>query len=160
MGLFRRLAGILGFSREEGQEVHEENGDAGANLASPSAVAAAVAAAAQAQHLHRRGFSVPIQVQVDRPAPGPVLLPCTAGDGGVQGLRWYAKRLRVDEDGDVADEFINEVLPEKLSIEEQDRQFPRFEVKYQTRPAKIRNQVLSSAGKIQLCVEHQGRLEI
>lgn len=84
MGLFRRLAGILGFSREEGQEVHEENGDAGANLASPSAVAAAVAAAAQAQHLNRRGFSVPIQVQVDRPAPGPVLLPCTAGDGGVQ----------------------------------------------------------------------------
>lgn len=77
-----------------------------------------------------------------------------------QGLRWYAKRLRVDEDGDVADEFLSEVLPEKVSIEEQNRQFPKFEVKYQTKPAKIRNQVLSSAGKIQLCVEHQGRLEI
>lgn len=82
MGLFRRLAGILGFAREEGQEIHEENGDADVNPASSSS--AATAAAAQAQHLPRKGFSVPIQVQVERPPPGPVLLPCISGDGGVQ----------------------------------------------------------------------------
>lgn len=36
----------------------------------------------------------------------------------LQGLRWYAKRLQVDEDGDVADEFLDEVLPLTLLTQE------------------------------------------
>ncbi|KAL5985415.1 hypothetical protein ACLOJK_027399 [Asimina triloba] len=35
------------------------------------------------------------------------------------GLQWYAKRLKIDEDGDVADEFLDEVLPEALRVEDQ-----------------------------------------
>lgn len=69
-----------------------------------------------------------------------------------QGLRWYARRLRIDEDGDVADEFLDEV-------EEHDRPFPRFEVKYSTKPAKVKNLALLPNGKIQHLVEYQGRLE-
>ncbi|KAB1215905.1 hypothetical protein CJ030_MR4G028679 [Morella rubra] len=76
-----------------------------------------------------------------------------------QGLRWYAKRLRIDEDGDIADEFLNEVMEETpTNTEDHQRPFPRFEVKYSTRPAKVKNLVLSQEGKIQ-CVEHQGRLQ-
>lgn len=70
------------------------------------------------------------------------------------------KRLRIDEDGDVADEFLDEVLPEmSKNAEDQQRPFPRFEVKYSTRPAKVKNLGLSDDGKIQQCVEHQGRLQ-
>lgn len=36
-------------------------------------------------NLPRKGFSVPVQVPVDRAHQiGPILLPCPAGDGGVQ----------------------------------------------------------------------------
>ncbi|KAK9266938.1 hypothetical protein L1049_027197 [Liquidambar formosana] len=77
-----------------------------------------------------------------------------------QGLRWFAKRLRIDEDGDVADEFFNEVLPEtSSSLEGQHKPLPKFEVKYSTRPAKVRKQVMSLDGKIQQYVEYQGRLQ-
>ncbi|RAL54733.1 unnamed protein product [Cuscuta campestris] len=157
MGLFKRIVGFLGFAKDEAQELNEGNGDA--DKVSPDAVEAA---AARAQHLPRKGFSIPIQVPVEKPPPpGPILFPCTSGDGGIQGLRWYAKRLRVDEDGDVADEFISEILPQNLSTEEgQKRPFPRFEAKCHTRHAKVRNQALiSPAGKIQVCVELHGRLE-
>ncbi|XP_061980978.1 uncharacterized protein LOC133701166 isoform X2 [Populus nigra] len=77
-----------------------------------------------------------------------------------KGLRWYAKRLRIDEDGDVADEFFDEVLPDtSSSVDEQHKPLPRFEVKYSTRPAKIKMQMMSHDGKIQQRVEHQGRLQ-
>eukprot|EP00258_Populus_trichocarpa_P036222 XP_024452241.1 uncharacterized protein LOC18096960 isoform X3 [Populus trichocarpa] len=77
-----------------------------------------------------------------------------------KGLRWYAKRLRIDEDGDVADEFFDEVLPDtSSSVDEQHKPLPRFEVKYSTRPAKIKTQMMSHDGKIQQRVEHQGRLQ-
>lgn len=36
--------------------------------------------------------------------------------------------------------------------------FPRFEVKYSARPAKVKNLVMSLDGRIQ-CVENQGRLQ-
>jgi hypothetical protein len=78
----------------------------------------------------------------------------------IQGLRWYAKRLRIDEDGDVADEFLEEVLPEtSTNTEDHQRPFPKFEVKYSTRPAKVKNLLLSLDGKIRQCVEHKGRLQ-
>ncbi|KAK4364614.1 hypothetical protein RND71_015972 [Anisodus tanguticus] len=141
MGLFRKLSGFLGFSKEEGN-----------NLAPSSSNVA--------QNVPRRGFRVPIQVPVDRAHFGPIIVRCSLRHGGVQGLRWYAKRLRIDEDGDVADEFLNEILHDiPSSTEEHHRQYPKFELKYSTKPAKVTSQTLSAAGKIQHRVEHQGRLE-
>lgn len=78
----------------------------------------------------------------------------------VQGLRWYTKALRIDEDGDVADEFLDEVLLESsTSTEDHQRSYPKFEVKYSTRPAKVKSLLLAPDGKIRQCVEHQGRLQ-
>lgn len=80
----------------------------------------------------------------------------------LQGLRWHAKRLKIDEDGDVADEFLEEVIPETTpsnSINEQRKRYPFFQSKYNIRPAKVKNQVISRDGKIQQCVEYQGRLQ-
>ncbi|KAI3464688.1 hypothetical protein Pfo_021351 [Paulownia fortunei] len=162
MGLFKRLAGLLGFARDEDQQHHD---DAAADTAIPAsssmaAAAAAAAATASAQHLPRRGFSVPVQVPIERAPQPPLLVFCPAGDGGLQGLRWYARRLRIDEDGDVADEFLDEVSPDmSTSMEEHGRPLPRFEVKYSTRPAKVKNLALLPNGKIQHLVEYQGRLE-
>ncbi|CAK9173385.1 unnamed protein product [Ilex paraguariensis] len=149
MGLLRRMAGFLGFVKDEAHEVNDEDDerrDADVNHIPTN--------------LPRKGFSVPVQVVAERAPIGPVLVPCSAGDGSVQGLRWYAKRLRIDEDGDVADEFLDEVfLDTPLNMEEHHRPLPRFEVKYSTRPAKVMNQALSVDGKIQLCVEYQDRLQ-
>lgn len=78
----------------------------------------------------------------------------------VQGFRWYAKRLRIDEDGDVADEFLDEVPPENCTtVEEHHWPLPRFQVNHSTRPAKVSNQARCLNGKIQFGVELQGRLE-
>ncbi|KAF3631883.1 hypothetical protein FXO38_26428, partial [Capsicum annuum] len=90
MGLFRKISGFLGFTREEGNEVRAVENNSNGNALSPSAEdVAAAAAAAQAQNVQRRGFSVPIQVPVEKPQFGPVIVPCSSRDGGVQGLRWY-----------------------------------------------------------------------
>lgn len=78
----------------------------------------------------------------------------------VQGLQWYAKRLRMDEDGEVAHEFLDEVLPEVPSgTEEHRRQLPKFQMHYSTHPAKVKEQVLALDGRIRHGVEHQGRLQ-
>ncbi|KAL8556288.1 hypothetical protein ACS0TY_003925 [Phlomoides rotata] len=77
----------------------------------------------------------------------------------MMGLRWYARRLRIDEDGDVVDEFLDEVSPDATTTMEDDRSLPRFEVKYNTKPAKVRNLALLPNGKIQHLVEYQGKLE-
>lgn len=144
MGIFRKLAGFLGFSKDEGQELRDVEED---NTAPHS-------------NVPRKGFSVPVQVAVSRDLPGPIIVPCNTGAGGLQGLRWYAKRLRVDEDGDVADEFLNEIPSDTpSSTEENHRKFPRFELKYSTKPAMVTSQALSAAGKIKYRVEYQGKLE-
>ncbi|KAI7993664.1 hypothetical protein LOK49_LG11G02175 [Camellia lanceoleosa] len=151
MGLLRRLAGFLGFPKDDGHEVKDEVED---DLGPDSHRVES--------HLHRKGFSVPVQVPVERPQLGPVLVPCFVGDGGVQGLKWYARRLKIDEEGDVADEFLDEILPEPTSssdMEDQHRPFPRFEVKSVARPAKVRKQALAPDGKIQQGVEYQGKLQ-
>lgn len=79
-----------------------------------------------------------------------------------QGFRWYARRLKIDEDGDVADEFFDEMSPETLTIKEENdqRPLPRFQVKHTTiMPAKVRNQALSVDGRIQQRIEHRGKLQ-
>lgn len=62
----------------------------------------------------------------------------------------------MDEDGDVADEFLDEIFPD-MSVTRENRALARFEVKSSTRPAKVKNQALSQDGKIQQRVEYRGR---
>ncbi|KAF8685887.1 hypothetical protein HU200_043801 [Digitaria exilis] len=155
-GFLRRVAGIFGAPRDDAD--HSDSSS------SSSAAAAAEfpldrAAAAAAAHGARRGFSVQLPVPVERQGPGPVLVPCPQGDGGVQGFRWYAKRLRIDEDGDVADEFLQEVIPES-SINNDASPVGRFQVKYNTKPAvtALRKQIVAVDGDIRHSLEHQGQL--
>ncbi|XP_052171100.1 uncharacterized protein LOC127787211 [Diospyros lotus] len=143
MRFFKRIAGFLGFAKAEG----EDDVDADGNGVDP--------------HLTRKGFSVAVQVPVDRPQLGPVLVPCSVGSGGVQGLRWHARRLRIDEDGDVADEFLDEILPLPESLpgqNDQHQSFPKFEVKYNARLATVKKQELAD-GRVRHRVEFQGRLQ-
>ncbi|GAY64629.1 hypothetical protein CUMW_234930 [Citrus unshiu] len=221
MRFLRRIAGFLGIVRDNGPEVKDDEEDQDKiddnnNQRSYNF---------QETGLPRKGFGVQVQVAVERPLPGPIIVPCNSGNGGVQanvssnevntlaisiyalcslqmswelirnglwkrtvlkthgnpdsipspmdsiqpdttlefiqmqGLRWYAKRLRIDDDGDVADEFLDEVLPQtSASEEEQHRPLPKFEVRYSTRPVKVKNQVLTTDGKIQQCVEYRGSL--
>ncbi|XP_075485861.1 uncharacterized protein LOC142525449 [Primulina tabacum] len=113
-----------------------------------------------ARHLPRKGFGVPVQVHVERAPLPPLLVPCPEGDGGLQGLNWYAKHLRIDEDGDVADEFLDEDSPDiSTSMEEQNRPLPRFKVKHSTKRAEVKKQELLPNGRIRHLVEHHGRQE-
>ncbi|PSR91641.1 Glucosamine-1-phosphate N-acetyltransferase [Actinidia chinensis var. chinensis] len=150
MRFLKRIAGLLGFVKDEGHEVRDEDDvDVDEDVNRPET------------HLPRKGFSVPVQVPVER-SLGPVLVPCAVGDGGVQGLKWYARSLKIDDDGDVADEFFDEILPIQSSGKEDEHQhqpFPRLQVKCNARPAKVRNQTLIRDGKVLQRVEHQGRLQ-
>ncbi|KAF0911563.1 hypothetical protein E2562_011189 [Oryza meyeriana var. granulata] len=166
MGFFRRIAGIFGISRDDADHHHHDvaSGDSAAAAAAAGEVpqdkvAAAAAAAAAAGNVQRRGFSVQVPVPVERPGPGPVLVPCPQGDGGVQGFRWYTRKLRIDEDGDVADEFLDEVVPENL-INNDAPPVGRFQVKYNTKSAALamRKQISVIDGDIRHSLEYQGRL--
>ncbi|XP_062218072.1 uncharacterized protein LOC133918287 [Phragmites australis] len=153
MGFFRRIAGFLGISRDDAD--HPDS--------SSSAAAAAAAELPQdraAAHAARRGFSVQVPVPVERQGPGPVLVPCPQGDGGVQGFRWYTRRLRIDEDGNVADEFLDEVVPES-SMSSDASPVGRFEVKYNTRPTALamKKQIIAVDGDIRHSLEYQGQLQ-
>lgn len=158
MGLFRKVFGFLGFSKDD-----ENNHDHDSNDNNNSDDRHAAAGAGQHRPTNfrvketgqpRRGFSVKAQVVNDRPQQqqlGPVLAPSTSSDGGVQGLGWYAKHLRIDEDGDVANKFFVDVSSEKPA---------RFTLNNDTRPVKVKKQVLSPEGKVLQCVEHRGRLQV
>ncbi|KAE8661875.1 Detected protein of confused Function [Hibiscus syriacus] len=157
MRFFRRIAGFLGFARDDANEVKDQENDHKSDNETPGN-----RPVFQETGLPRRGFSFPVQVAVDRSQPGPVLLLSASGKGGVQGLKWYAKRLRIDEDGDVADELLDEVFQETsgaASEENEQKPYPKFVVKYSTRRAKVTTQVMSHDGKIQQWVEYQGRLK-
>lgn len=81
MGLFKKLAGFLGFVRDEGQI---EDAESAAHASISSSGVAAAATAVPVQHLPRKGFSVPVQVAVERAQLGPVIVPCNSGEGGLQ----------------------------------------------------------------------------
>ncbi|KAH7863020.1 hypothetical protein Vadar_012294 [Vaccinium darrowii] len=136
MRFLKRIAGFLGFAKEEEHDARDEAADD---------VVDADSIAAETHNLPPKGFSVPVKVAVDRPPLGPVLIPCAVGDGGVQGLKWYAKRLKIDEDGDVAHEFLDEILPTASSSGEEDqhRPFPRLRVKDSAKVAKVRHQSIA-----------------
>ncbi|MCL7041062.1 hypothetical protein MKW94_003872 [Papaver nudicaule] len=189
MRFFRRIAGILGFGKDEQHhEDEDEIADTHQNLNQNQHHHP------QQQHHHHqnqqnrdnynnnnsssreetrrssKGFGVKVPVVVDRVNPGPLLVPTNHDDGGVQGLKWFAKRLRIDEDGDVADEFFDEVVqPVEVSSAADDRTqvssaaddrrqlLKKFE--YSTKPARVRKQVITIDGKIRQSVEYQGKLQ-
>ncbi|PAN03807.1 hypothetical protein PAHAL_1G022900 [Panicum hallii] len=159
MGLFRRISGFFGISRDDADHPDSSSSNAAAAVEFPQDRAAAAAAAAAA-HGARRGFSVQVPVPVERQGPGPVLVPCPQGDGGVQGFRWYTRKLRIDEDGDVADEFLDEVIPES-SINNNASPVGRFQPKYNTKPASLalRKQIIAVDGDVRHSLEHQGQLQ-
>uniref|UniRef100_A0A803PNC8 Uncharacterized protein n=1 Tax=Cannabis sativa TaxID=3483 RepID=A0A803PNC8_CANSA len=138
MRFLRRIAGFLGFVKDDGHEVKDEEDDDD-DAAHNTSSQARNRTHFKESGLPRKGFSVP-----------------------VQGLKWYAKRLRIDEDGDVADEFIDEVTRESLSMntEHEKKPLPKFQAKYGTRPAKVQKQVVLPNGRLQQYVEHQGRLQL
>ncbi|CAO2819592.1 unnamed protein product [Amaranthus hypochondriacus] len=158
MGFFKKIAGFLGFAHENKEE--EENGDPNDNNGNSDENRRNRMNVDPIPTGPRKGFSVPVQVPVERPVVGPVLVPCN-GDGGIQGLKWYAERLKIDEDGDVADEFIYEVSPETSHVkQDQPKPMPRFQVKSNVRHVKVRRQKLTSDGKFQHLVEcHGGQLQ-
>ncbi|XP_010434596.1 PREDICTED: uncharacterized protein LOC104718528 [Camelina sativa] len=158
MGFFKKLAGVFGF----GQEVLKDDDDDDTGINDSGDVNQP---RFRETGLPRKGFGVPVQVSVESSNLAPPLLhPCAAGDGGIQGLRWYTKRLRVDEDGDVADEFLEEGRDKPTNAEDDDhncnKNIPRLQIKRKTKPAKVRRLVVSCDGKLQQCIEHQGRLFI
>ena len=74
-----------------------------------------------------------------------------------QGFRRYTRRLRIDEDGDAADEFLDEIIPEGSISNDKSA---RFQVKYNNKPAAValRKQVIAVDGDIRHSLEHQGQL--
>lgn len=74
MGLFKRIAGFLGFSRDNPHDDDRVDDDEQQDTRPVF----------QETGVPRKGFGVQVQVAVDRPHVGPVLIPCTSGDGGVQ----------------------------------------------------------------------------
>lgn len=76
MRFFKKIAGFLGFAKDE---EHDARGEAEAD-----AVDDADLDAVETHNIPRKGFSVAVKVPVDRPQLGPVLVPCAVGDGGVQ----------------------------------------------------------------------------
>lgn len=87
MGFFKRIAGLLGFVRDENHETTNEDRDEAGNDR-----------ADQEEPRHRgptKGFSVQVPATVDRTAPnlGPVLLPCNPAQGGVQVLFFFVSLI-------------------------------------------------------------------
>ncbi|XP_010449534.1 PREDICTED: uncharacterized protein LOC104731752 [Camelina sativa] len=156
MGFFKKLAGVFGFGQEVLKDDDDDRGIHDSGDGDKPRF--------RETGLPRKGFGVPVQVAVERSNLAPLLHPCAAADGGIQGLRWYTKRLRVDEDGDVADEFLEEGREKPTNAEDDDhncnKTMPRLQIKRKTKPAKVRRLVVSSDGKLQQCIEHQGRLFI
>ncbi|KAK4262466.1 hypothetical protein QN277_028023 [Acacia crassicarpa] len=152
MGFFRKIAGLLGFVKDDVHESKGESDDDNDGQAPPRT-------RFKETGIPRQGFGVKVEVPVDRPHLGPVIIPSVSGDGGVQGLRWYAERLKIDEDGDVADEFLDEVPPETSAHQvNQHKLVARFKVKNDIRPAKVKRLTFLD-GKLRQYVEHQGKLQ-
>ncbi|XP_019057183.1 PREDICTED: uncharacterized protein LOC104806720 [Tarenaya hassleriana] len=83
-----KFAGILGLGRDEMVKDEEDGRDStGAGSGVGDKRRADNRPTFRETGLPTKGFSVPVHVSVERSNPGPVLLPCSAGDGGVQEKR-------------------------------------------------------------------------
>ncbi|KAK1261585.1 hypothetical protein QJS04_geneDACA008796 [Acorus gramineus] len=150
MGFLRRIAAVLGFVR--GDDNHGIDGSGDSEEEDRTDREAIL-------RRHRKGFSVQVPVAVDRHLAGPVIAPCNPGEGGVQGLKWYANRLRMDEDGDIADEFLDEVFPDQFTMDNQrHHHFPKFQSRRVTQPAIVRGQTISTDGNVRQSVVQNGLL--
>lgn len=63
----------------------------------------------------------------------------------MQGLTWYAKELRADDDGDVAQEFLREVAPEARDLNATTLEAVRY-----TRPVKLKGPVHTQDGNVHI----------
>lgn len=81
----------------------------------------------------------------------PVVSQCTYGAGGVQGLQWYAEKLMMDEDGDVAQEFLNEVVSRSPASGIQNSS--NFEVKLPAKSVKLKGPLCTSNGNVHQSIE-------
>lgn len=95
MRFFKRLAGFLGFAKDDGghevKDQQEQEEDEEDHHQHPNQ--APFRSNFQETGLPRKGFSVPLQVAVERPQLGPVIVYCNSGDGGVQVYSFF--RLHV-----------------------------------------------------------------
>lgn len=95
------------------------------------------------------GFRVRVSVPVCHEPFAPVVIECTPGSGGVQGLQWYSEKLMMDEDGDVAQEFLDEVISHTSGPHSgYTRMLPSFKIKMKTRPAKLKGPVRTYDGNV------------
>lgn len=81
MRFLKRVAGFLGFGKDESHEAKEDDDDVNRNNSDDNH-----RNRMNVDPIHagpRKGFSVPVQVPVERPVVGPILVPCN-GDGGLQ----------------------------------------------------------------------------
>lgn len=144
-GLFRRLFGHVGHSHRKNE-------------------AAKKAAENVAEKVPKTTVKVPIpqERKVDPPVirqirlnPPPVVSKCTYGNGGVQGLKWYSERLRVDDDGDIAEEFLSEVVPSGFGNRSRRARFESS--RQQTRPVTLKGPVCTHDGNVHQIVESSGK---
>eukprot|EP00250_Pteridium_aquilinum_P024357 c28967_g1_i1 orf=383-802(-) len=131
-GFFRRLFGHFGHFGVFKDDNHQE--EQSAEEATPSAFIAT-----------RSVF------KEQRRALAPVVSQCTPGAGGVQGLQWYAEKLMMDEDGDVAQEFLNEVILQPPAGGT--RNSSNFEVKLPTKPVKLKGPLCTLNGNVHQSIE-------
>eukprot|EP00262_Sarcandra_glabra_P005721 TRINITY_DN17506_c0_g1_i1.p2 TRINITY_DN17506_c0_g1~~TRINITY_DN17506_c0_g1_i1.p2 ORF type:complete len:146 (+),score=23.10 TRINITY_DN17506_c0_g1_i1:168-605(+) len=142
MRFFKKIAGFLGLSRDENHQSNDEEDEDSGDRADREGTGRPT-----------KGFSVQVPVVVEKVHQGPILVPCNFGEGGVQGLRWYARCLKIDEDGDIANEFLDEIFPVASRTEDRTG-ISRFGVKSRTQPARVRSPVIKDNGNIHL----RGRL--
>ncbi|XP_073389237.1 uncharacterized protein [Physcomitrium patens] len=93
------------------------------------------------------GYSRRVTVPADPIVYAPVVTQCN-GNGGVQGLTWYAKEFRADDDGDVAQEFLREVIPNARDLNA--TMPPCFEAVRHTRPVKLKGPVCTQNGNVHI----------
>lgn len=140
VGFVKKFLARIGLFKEENIEKQQQPPASGNEFVKPS-----------------QGFSVKMAVPADSLPQGPVVCQCVSGDGGVQGFRWYSQKLQVDEDGDVAEEFLNEVLPDLAGTYES-REVSRLQVNPNTKLAKLGTRMSAEGGNVYQIVEHAGEL--
>lgn len=90
MGFLKKLAGVFGFGQEAVKNEEDDGGD-GTVIDSGDGDKRRENNQPRFREtgLPRRGFGVPVQVAVERSQLGPLLHPCSAGDGGIQVFSFF-----------------------------------------------------------------------
>jgi hypothetical protein len=144
-GLFRRLFGHVGHS-------HRKN-EAAKKAAETVAEKKVPASTVNVPAPRERKVDPPVIRRVQHHTP--VVSKCTYGNGGVQGLTWYSERLRVDDDGDIAEEFLSEVVPSGFGNRSRRARFESS--RQQTRPVTLKGPVCTHDGNVHQIVETSGK---